>query len=41
MSKFLINTDCLASIFFTWIALGDEDLHFSLISVTKAGAVEE
>jgi len=27
--------------FFTWIALGDIDLHFSLILVTKANAVEE
>ena len=26
--------------FFTWIALGDVDLHFSLILVTKAKAVE-
>jgi hypothetical protein len=26
--------------FFTWIALGDADLHLSLILVTKAKAVE-
>jgi hypothetical protein len=26
--------------FFTWIALGDADLHFSLILVRKANAVE-
>ena len=27
--------------FFTWIALGDGDLRFSLMSVRKASAVEE
>jgi hypothetical protein len=27
--------------FFTWIALGDVDLHFSLMSVRNANAVEE
>jgi hypothetical protein len=27
--------------FFTWIALGDEDLRFSLILVRKANAVEQ
>ena len=27
--------------FFTWIALGDADLHFSLTLVIKANAVEE
>jgi hypothetical protein len=27
--------------FFTWIALGDADLHFSLILVRKANAVDE
>jgi hypothetical protein len=28
-------------LFFTWIALGDVDLHFSLVSVRKTSAVEE
>jgi hypothetical protein len=27
--------------FFAWIALGDVDLHFSLLLLTKASAVEE
>jgi hypothetical protein len=27
--------------FFTWIALGDVDLHFSLMFVRKASATEE
>jgi len=28
-------------LFFTWIALGDVDLHFSLVSVRKTSAVKE
>jgi uncharacterized membrane protein len=35
-----LNAICLLPIFFTWTALGDADLHFSLILVTKTNAVE-
>jgi hypothetical protein len=40
ISQFLFNTYCLSP-FFTWVALSDVELRFSLVLVKKANAVEE